>query len=287
MEVLVADKCGFCFGVELAIERAEKMLQEGKTVYCLGDLIHNKVVVQRLTQDGLRVVNSLEEIPAPAGGSNASEPVPTVLIRSHGCRPELIEAIGRRGLHLADATCVLVKRAQKLVRKLHQEGYRVIVIGDPDHPEVQGLVGYAPDVRVVARQSDLENLPEASRWAVISQTTHSSEDFARLVGLIAERDFQELKVVNTICRETTRRQKSAVALCRQVQVMFVIGSHRSANTRELAQICRRQGVQTYHLQSWQEFLPRFVEGKSIAGVTAGASTPSSIIQEFVDNLRRI
>lgn len=285
MKVIVAKKCGFCFGVEHAIELAQEMLKEGKNVYCFGDLIHNKFVVSQLIQAGLRVVDSLDEIPQVPKSNG--EDIPTVLIRSHGCRPELIDEIKQRGFYVADATCVLVKRAQNLVHQLHQEGYGVIVVGDPDHPEVQGLIGYAPHVWVVARETDLDRLPKNSSWAVVSQTTFSAEDFAHIVGCIAARNFKEIKVLNTICRETTRRQQSAIELCRQVDVMFVIGSLHSANTRELAQICRRQKVETYHLQNWQEFKPLYVEGKATAGITAGASTPDSIIREFVGNLRRL
>ena len=285
MKVIVAKKCGFCFGVEHAIELAQEMLAEGRNVYCLGDLIHNKFVVSQLVRAGLRVVDSLSEIPKKPNPNDKD--IPTVLIRSHGCRPELIQEIKQRGFYVADATCVLVKRTQNLVRQLYQEGFGVIVVGDPDHPEVQGLIGYAPAVRVVAQEKDLENLPVSRRWAIVSQTTFSAEDFGYIVGRIAARNFKEIKVVNTICRETTRRQQSAIELCRQVEVMFVIGSFHSANTRELAQICQRQKVETYHLQNWQEFKPLYVEGKEIAGVTAGASTPDSIIQEFVGNLKQL
>ena len=285
MKVIVARKCGFCFGVEHAIELAQEMLTEGRNVYCFGDLIHNKFVVSQLIQAGLRVVDSLDQIPQVP--KSDSKDIPTVLIRSHGCHPELIDEIKQRGFYIADATCVLVKRAQNLVHQLHQEDYSVIVVGDPDHPEVQGLIGYAPKVRVVAEEKDLHNLPKGGRWAIVSQTTFSAEDFAHIVGRITTRNFKEIKVLNTICRETTRRQQSAIELCRQVDVMFVIGSLHSANTRELAQICCRQKVETYHLQNWQEFKPLYVEGKATAGVTAGASTPDSIIREFVGNLRRL
>ncbi len=284
MNVLVAQKCGFCFGVEHAIELAQNMLAEGKNVYCLGPLIHNKQVVDRLAEEGLRVVNHLDEIPDSADSS--AEP-PMVLIRSHGCRPEIIEEVRRRGFQLADATCILVKHAQKLVQQLHQEHYRVVVIGDPNHPEIQGVIGYAPDVLVIQGESDLEKLPPRGRLAIVSQTTYSAEEFGKIVGRIAMRGYEELKVVNTICRETARRQDSAVELCKKVVVMFVLGSHHSANTGELADLCRRQNVPTFHLQNWSEFKPEFVLGKTVAGVTAGASTPDWVIQEFVQNLQNL
>jgi 4-hydroxy-3-methylbut-2-enyl diphosphate reductase len=291
MKVLVAKKRGFCFGVEHAIEMARKLLDRqtagggiSKKVYCLGPLIHNSQVVERLAEAGLRVVASLDQIePKDQEDSEA----PTVLVRSHGCRPELLEEINRRGLELADATCILVKRAQKLVSELYQQGYQVVIIGDPDHPEVEGVVGYAPNVIVVNGPMDLEKLPPEGPLAVISQTTYSAEDFGKIVGLIAMRGHGEIKVVNTICRETTRRQASAVELCRQVEVMFVLGSHHSANTKELAELCQRNKVRTYHLQDWKEFEPHYVVGVEVVGVTAGASTPDWIIEEFVENLHQL
>ena len=302
MKVIVAQKCGFCFGVEHAINLARKMLSEGKNVYCLGSLIHNKQVVDRLVDAGLHVVDNLDQVPmdrsqetstqgqgtsSEAQTGSPDEHFPTVLIRSHGCDPELIKAIKAREFELADATCVLVKRVQKLVRQLHQQGYHVAVVGDPEHPEVQGVLGYAPEIFVLASEKDLERLPSSGRLAIVSQTTHSIKDFERIVALAQKCNFQEVKVHNTICHETTRRQASAIELCSQVQVMFVLGSHNSANTSELAQICRQQNVETYHLQNFSEFDPHYVEGKEIAGVTAGASTPDWIIQEFVEELKKI
>ena len=285
MKVLVSNNCGFCFGVEHAIELAQQMLDQGKKVYCLGQLIHNKQVVERLVQAGMVVVDDLDQIPTTAEAPDA-EP-PTVLIRSHGCRPELIEKVKARGLQLADATCVLVKKAQKLVSQLHEDGYKIVVVGDPDHPEVQSAVGYAPEVTVVASPEDLDKLPKASRIAVISQTTRSAEQFGNIVGLIATRGYHEIKAINTICHETSRRQAAAVELCSQVDVMFVLGSHTSANTGKLADLCRRNGVKTHHLQSWQDFRPEFVTDVKVAGITAGASTPEWIIKTFVENLRRL
>jgi len=286
MKVLIAQQCGFCFGVEHAIELAEQLLAGRRCVYCLGPIIHNRQVVEELAKRGLKVVDALDEIPPLSEAERQAGRIPTVLIRSHGCHPAVLEEIRQRGLELADATCILVKRAQKLVAELGRQGYRVVMMGDPNHPEVQAARGYAKNVVVIAGEEDLKHLPQGGRIAVVSQTTHSLEDFGRLVGLIAMRGYDEMKVVNTICRETDRRQRAAAELCRQVEVMFVLGGRDSANTRELADLCRREGVPTYHLESWKDFQPQSVEGKRMAGVTAGASTPDSIIREFCENLEK-
>ncbi len=282
----MANKMGFCFGVEHAISTAANLLKEGHNVYCLGHLIHNTQVVERLSQNGLKVVDDLQQI-YDQEKSNPDPSSVNVLIRSHGCRPELLEGVTKLGFKLVDATCVLVKRVQNLVRELHDQGYQVVVVGDPQHPEVRGVVGYAPDVTVVAGIADLDKAPSRGKIAVVSQTTHSAEDFGQVVGKLAMRSYEEMKVVNTICKETARRQASAVELCSVVDVMFVLGSKHSANTGELAELCRRNGVATYHLQGWDEFKPEYVEGKKIAGVTAGASTPDWLVQEFTTKLEAI
>ena len=140
---------------------------------------------------------------------------------------------------------------------------------------------------VVAGVSDLDKAPDKGKIAIVSQTTHSAEDFGQVVGQLAMRSYEEIKVVNTICKETARRQDSAIELCGIVDVMFVLGSKHSANTGELAELCRRHGVETYHLQGWDEFDPQYVEGKKVAGVTAGASTPDWLIKEFTHKLEAI
>jgi len=280
MQVKLAEKRGFCFGVERAIELAEQLLGsriEGG-VYVLGPIIHNQQVVERLGQAGLKQVSSLDQI--PVGG--------TVLIRSHGVGPELLEQAERRGLKVVDASCVLVKRAQSTVRQLHEEGYRVVMIGDRDHPEVRGVIGYAPDVIVVEREADVAAaLPKNAKLGVVAQTTHGPEHVANMIAAICSQPFREIKIVNTLCPEVTRRQQAALELCRHVDVMFVLGGMHSANTRQLAQLCRQTGVNTYHLEGWQQFQPHMVSGKMVAGVTAGASTPESVVQEFAGTLEAV
>ena len=278
MEVRLASKRGFCFGVEDAIELAERAVQEhgAGQVVALGPLIHNRQVVERLEERGLRQSVDLEQV----------KPGTTVLIRSHGAPPETYCQAQERGLTLVDATCVLVKRAQNVVRQLHEEGYQVVMIGDAEHPEVKGVIGYAPQVIVVDRPEDLERLlPKRGKLGIVAQTTHAPEHVARMIGAIAALPFRELKVVNTLCMEVVRRQEAALELCKEVDVMFVLGGLHSANTCELARMCRQQGMSTYHLEAWEQFRPEMVKGHRVAGVAAGASTPDYAINEFADHLR--
>ncbi len=280
MEVRLARKRGFCFGVEDAIELAQHTVQahEPGTVVALGPVIHNPQVVEDLEKAGLNQSADLEEL----------VPGTTVLLRSHGAGPDTYARAAEKQLEIVDATCVLVKRAQTVVKQLHEEGYRVIMIGDANHPEVKGVIGYAPDVIVVDKEENLDAvLPKRERLGIVAQTTHAPEHVAAMIGAIAARPFRELKVVNTLCLEVVRRQEAAAELCGEVDVIFVLGGLHSANTRELARICEQQGLPTYHLESWEQFEPRMITGHRVAGVTAGASTPDYIINEFVENLRAI
>jgi 4-hydroxy-3-methylbut-2-enyl diphosphate reductase len=280
MQVKMATSRGFCFGVEDAIEIAEAAVAEhgAGSVVALGPVIHNKQVVSKLEEAGLNQSGDLETI----------DPSDVVLIRSHGASPETMQRAKDRGLEIVDATCVLVKRAQNVVKQLHEEGYHVVMIGDPEHPEVKGVIGYAPNVTVVDRGSDLEEaLPYKERLGIVAQTTHSPEHVAGMIAEILKRPYREVKIVNTLCLEVTRRQEAAIVLCREVDVMFVLGGLHSANTREMARLCTEAGTDTYHIETWEQFKPSMAAGKKVAGVTAGASTPEWVIAEFVRNLEAV
>jgi (E)-4-hydroxy-3-methyl-but-2-enyl pyrophosphate reductase len=276
MEVLVAEKCGFCRGVTDAISLAKKTLKEKGEVYSLGPIIHNADVVNELAEDGLETVDSIDNVKSG-----------TVLIRSHGATLGEIQEIKSKGLDIADATCILVKRIQKISQKLNEDGYKVVVLGDKEHPEVRAIVGFANNVQVIGSLEDLDSLTGREKMGVLCQTTQSPDFFAKMVGEIVKRGFSELKIINTLCREAIKRQDSAVELCRKVDIMFVLGGLRSANTIKLAELCKKHNNQTFHLQNWEELDISTVSGKKLAGVTAGASTPDRVIDEFVTKLRNI
>jgi 4-hydroxy-3-methylbut-2-enyl diphosphate reductase len=282
MKVIVAENCGFCPGVKNAISMAEKILaKKVAPVYSLGPIIHNADVVRQLAKKGLKTVGNMEKIQSG-----------TVIIRSHGAAPKQIAKLKEKGINIVDATCVLVKRVQQIAKKLGKDGFKVVVIGDENHPEVQAVVGSAKDVVVIADESDLHKLPFNGKLGIVCQTTQSQEHFSRMLGAIAQHGFCEMKVINTLCREAIKRQESAVQLCKQVDIMFVLGGLESANTCRLAELCKKYNSQTFHLQNWNEFDRNVFFGKKqalphVAGVTAGASTPEWIIAEFVENLAKI
>jgi 4-hydroxy-3-methylbut-2-enyl diphosphate reductase len=273
MKVIVAKKCGFCPGVRSAISTAEKILKQEQDVYSLGSIIHNSDVVKHLADNGLKTVGNIDDVKSG-----------TVLIRSHGAAPAEVSRLRSKGFKIVDATCILVKRVQEIAEQLDKSGYEVVVMGDKDHPEVQAVVGCAKHVLVIANESDIHKLPRDGKLGVVCQTTQTPEYFGTMVGAIIKEGFSELRVINTLCKEAIKRQESAVELCRKVDVMFVLGGLESANTRKLAELCKKYNEQTFHLQSWAKFDKKMGSGKSVAGVTAGASTPDWIISEFVEQL---
>jgi 4-hydroxy-3-methylbut-2-enyl diphosphate reductase len=276
MKVIVAEKYGFCAGVRNAISTAEKILSEKGQVYSLGPIIHNPGVVERLAKKGLVTVEDVEQIPAGA----------TVLIRSHGAASQEIAHLKQKNADIVDATCVLVKRMQQIAMQMESQGYKVVIVGDQNHPEVRAVVGCTKGAVVIGNESDISTIG-SGRLGIVCQTTQSPEFFGKMLSAIAIAGFDEMKVVNTLCKEAIKRQQSAVELCRKVDIMFVLGGRESANTRKLAELCKKYNNKTFHLQNWDEFDKKLVFGSRTAGVTAGASTPQWIIDDFVKNLEAV
>ena len=274
MIVRLADKCGFCHGVRTAIKTAEQALNRtGGSVCSLGPVIHNSDEVERLQEKGLQVIETPEQ------GQNQ-----TVLIRSHGASPREIEKLRNLEAEIVDATCVLVKRLQEIAKQLEQEGYQLLIIGEENHPEVQAVMGCVKKALVIGCQQDLDKIPGHAKLGIVSQTTQDPDRVAEMLSDIEKRDYQELRVINTLCKESCKRQQAAVLLCQQVDIMFVLGGLNSANTTRLAQICRKLNRRTFHLQSFKDLDTSLLKGVNTVGVTAGASTPDWIINEFVQKL---
>jgi (E)-4-hydroxy-3-methyl-but-2-enyl pyrophosphate reductase len=285
VEVILARAAGFCYGVKRACQVAFEATQTHPGgVASLGPIIHNPQMVARLAEAGLGVIEDLD-----------TAEVGAVLIRSHGVPPEVLERIRERGFEIVDATCPLVQRAQKMARSLAAEGYRVVVVGEPDHPEVRALVAWAEAGRkdgnadgavVVGSPSDVTGLKHERRIGVVAQTTQLEEEYVRLVGaLLAKAD--ELRAYNTICDATARRQAAMLELSKEVDAVVVIGGRNSANTTRLYERCREEGVRAWHVETADELEPEWFAGMERVGVTAGASTPDWIIEEVVERLRAL
>jgi 4-hydroxy-3-methylbut-2-enyl diphosphate reductase len=273
VKIILAEKAGFCFGVKRAIKLAQDVASK-KRVYTLGPLIHNPQEVKRLQNQGISPISTLKR---------AKEGV--LLIRSHGIDPKKILEGKRKGLKIIDATCPYVKKAQRLAKSLKEEGYKVVIIGEKKHPEVLGIKAAAGERALILENScQAERLPASKKIGVVAQTTQSPENFKEVVARLLDKS-EELKVYNTICDSTFARQEAAQKLASQVDLVIVIGGYNSANTRRLAEICRKRRVKTYHLEEARELDPRWLKGKRRIGVTAGASTPDWIIKGLINKIK--
>lgn len=278
MKIIRAENAGFCFGVKRAMKLAfEAAADNTRPIYSLGPLIHNPQQVEYLTQRGVHVVSDL----------NSLKLGDTLIIRSHGTSPEVLDSAKAKGLTIVNATCPFVVKAQNLAKHLAEEGYQVIVVGEGEHPEVIGIMGFAgEEACVVEKASDVVNQPIKSKAGVIAQTTQSHNNFREVVGAVLEKS-DEVRVFNTICHATTHRQEAALDIARKVDLMIVIGGHNSANTGRLAYLCTQLGVPTYHIETVDELKPLWLKGVGMVGVTAGASTPEWIIEDVVNGLKAL
>ena len=276
MEIFLADKAGFCFGVKRAINTAFEAADKGR-VFCLGPLIHNPQEVERLRKAGVETVEDFSTL----------KPGDSLIIRSHGVPPRVLTQAGDMGLTVIDLTCPFVGKAQRDAEKLQKEGYQVVVVGEKQHPEVQSILGHAGENAVVVETAgDVDGMQLASRLGVVAQTTQSYGNFSEIV-LKLLRLSKELKIFNTICSSTKERQEAARSLAQQVDVMLVVGGRNSANTSRLAFLCRQEGKSTHHIELADEIRLEWLEGVSTVGVTAGASTPNWVVEGVLERLRAI
>lgn len=269
MEVKMAKKAGFCFGVNRALNIASAtVLENNDRVYTLGPLIHNQQVQAKLAEKGIKEITGLADIDRG-----------TLIIRSHGVEPSVLEQAKDKGLNVIDATCPFVNKIHVYAGEMVNEGYNVVVVGDGSHPEVRGIIGWTGDRAVVVEDAQEASLLSLSgKTGIIAQTTQEQSNFASVVQTLRETGI-EIKVYNTICHATAERQQAALELAGQVDVMIVAGGYNSSNTRKLVGICRSVGKTTYHVETADELNPVWFRGVTKAGLTAGASTPDWIIEE--------
>jgi len=282
MSVRIAKSAGFCFGVSRAVELVEQAAAAGKKVATLGPIIHNRHVVDKFENMGVRVIEQPEE-------ARAEE---TVIIRSHGVTRAVVERLEATGAEIIDATCPFVKRIHSIVSREEEKGRLPVIIGTPTHPEVEGIAGWCRECRVFASREDLENWvktlenPHNSSICMVSQTT-STESLWKSCGDFAKKQFTNLKIFDTICRATEYRQSEAAELSEICQAMVVVGDLKSSNTGRLAMICREHCDQVFLVDNASELHAEDFRGVTDVGITAGASTPAWIIKEVNKTMSEI
>jgi 4-hydroxy-3-methylbut-2-enyl diphosphate reductase len=275
MKIHVVKEAGFCFGVKRAIKLAfEAAKCKDGEAYTLGPLIHNPQVVEDLKNKGVRAVKDIKR--------NRKGPL---IVRSHGVHPEILRRIKSKGIKMVDATCPFVKKAQRMAQLLRKQGYQVAVVGEAQHPEVQGIVGYGGDSALVINHNRTQrSLPHFKKLGVVAQTTLSIDSFKKVIGKLIE-NTDELKVCNTICDATARAQKATLKLAGRVDMMIVVGGHNSANTTRLAKLCRKLGTPTHHVETAGELRKAWFKNIESVGITAGTSTPEWLIKQVVKRIQ--
>ena len=281
MEVNVAKTAGFCFGVKRAVDQVYEQTEKenGKKIYTYGPIIHNEEVVKDLRSRGVEVIHSEEELAALTEG--------IVIIRSHGVPKRIYDLLEERKLQYVDATCPFVKKIHNIVKKASEEGSHVIIIGNPEHPEVQGIMGWSLlPVTVIqdAEEAEQLSLPEKQKICIVSQTTFNYNKFKDLVEIISKKRY-DISVLNTICNATKERQTEAKSIAKGVDAMIVIGDKHSSNTQKLFEICKKACNNTYYIQTLDDLDMNQLRSVETVGITAGASTPNKIIEEVQKNVR--
>ena len=280
MRIEKASEIGFCFGVRRAIDIVERVAHERGGVETLGAVVHNQQVLDRLTGIGVRIANGLDDIQGD-----------TVVISTHGASPQQEEELQARHINVINATCPFVRRAQVATRRLAKSGFFVIIYGDADHAEVKGVLGWAGrrgmatlDDRFIAK---LDSLPR--RLGVLSQTTQIPARFAEFVKNLIDSVFagdSELRIIDTICHDSRKRQAAALELANRTDLMLVIGGHNSANTNRLAELCST-ATKTYLVETAAEIQPSWLRGKHHIGITSGASTAEQTMNEALKKLEAL
>jgi 4-hydroxy-3-methylbut-2-enyl diphosphate reductase len=283
VEIRIAPHAGFCFGVKRAIniaEKASQLAKEGKRVFTMGPLIHNPQEVERLRKEGVELLKQEEDL----------KKGDTVIIRSHGIPPYKERQLKAIGLNIVDATCPYVKAVHEAVVQLSKEGYFVVLVGERNHPEVIGTLGYLQEVggegTVVENKEDLFSLLGKDKVGIVAQTTQDEQFFKEVVGEIALW-AKDVKIINTICNATSERQEDVYELAPQVDVMIIIGGKNSGNTRRLYQISKSLNPNTYHIETSDEIRDEWFIGVKKVGITAGASTPDWVIKDVVNKIQSL
>ena len=279
MKVTLAKSAGFCFGVKRAVEMVYKEAETGKKVYTLGPIIHNEQVVQDLEQKGVRVIDTPEEL------SKAEDA--TVIIRSHGISADVYHQLEDKKVRIVDATCPFVSKIHRIVEKKYQEGSCIVIVGNANHPEVEGINGWCNGAAtVIGSVSEAENYSQepARKLCVVAQTTFNYKKFKDIVDIFSKKSY-DIDVMNTICNATEERQTEAAAIAGDSDAMIVIGGKHSSNTQKLYEICKNVCPDTHFIQTLDDLDLKQLQSFRSVGITAGASTPNNIIKEVQSYVR--
>ena len=286
MEVKVAKTAGFCFGVQRAVDKVYELIGScPDRLFTLGPIIHNEEVVNDLEKKGVRVASEDDLRTLPEGS--------TVVIRSHGVGKEVYDHLEEYGLSYVDVTCPFVLKIHRIVEKESRAGAHIVIIGDPDHPEVVGICGWCMGPYTVIRteQDALDFVfPIDKNICIVSQTTFNYNKFKDLVEILREKRYDNtvlniLNILNTICNATEERQKEAKSIAGEVDTMLVVGGRHSSNTQKLFEICKKECENTYYIQTPVDLDSDMFQCSSYVGITAGASTPKKIIEEVQEHVR--
>ena len=276
-EVRIARRTGFCYGVREAIDKAKESAAAGKRTHTLGQVVHNEGVIAQLQAQGIETVDTLDQVDEGTA----------VVIRAHGVRPDVLERAEGRGLDVIDGTCTWVIQEQREITRLVEEGYSIVLLGTPRHPEVVGLLGFAPDAIVVDEEEDWEAIPRRKKMALLSQSTQPPWKFEKLAAFMVGR-CHELKIVNTVCPVTIRRQEDTVETAREVDLMVVVGGRSSANTKELTRLCGIVGTRAIQIESEEDLTDAAVFADAcVVGVTGGTSTPIEDLRCVAERILRV
>ncbi|MDE6233339.1 MAG: 4-hydroxy-3-methylbut-2-enyl diphosphate reductase [Lachnospiraceae bacterium] len=282
MEVIVAETAGFCFGVKRAVDKVYEQIKESpyEKIYTYGPIIHNEEVVGDLEKKGVSIINSKEELKMLKKG--------IIIIRSHGVDKEVYDIANSNNLKIVDATCPFVLKIHKIVEKEKNNGSHIIIIGNSNHPEVQGIKGWSgEDTTVIGNEEEARNfsMEKPKKICIVSQTTFNYNKFKYLVEIISKKRY-DINVLDTICNATHERQAEAKKIAANVDSMIVIGGKNSSNTQKLYEICSKECSSTYYIQTLEDMNLCELQSSSCVGITAGASTPNYIIEEVHNNVRK-
>jgi 4-hydroxy-3-methylbut-2-en-1-yl diphosphate reductase len=284
MKIYRARAAGFCFGVKRAVDMAYKCAQSGEkgNVYSLHEIIHNPQEVERLERAGAKHVEDI------SGIRNRS----TVIVSTHGITPEEEHELERKQLKVLDTTCPYVKKIHRIVEKLAEEGYDILIVGDRDHLEVKGIKGHAgARGSVITGPADVKKARTGMKTGIVSQTTQNEKEYREIIGLITEKAFRvrqaEVRAFHTICDATQQRQDETVKLAKKTDIMIIIGGKNSANTRRLFELSKKVLKNTRHVEDASEIRKSWFKNCRAAGVSGGASTPEAAIEGAVKRIREM